>query len=315
MPDLNMSDLIFHHYPVSPFAEKMRLVMGYKNLSWKSVMIPSIMPKPDVVALTGGYRRTPILQIGADIYCDTALIADVLERLAPTPSLYPVTIIGVARTLAQWADTTLFWTAIAYTFQPAAMPGILGDITPEQMKAFGADRAAMRANATRMSLPEATGQLKEYLRRLDAMLDNDQVWLLGAEASIADFSVYHPLWFIRRVPAVAGILDGHPQLLAWMDKVAAIGHGQFEKMRSEQAIQIAATSIAASTDAIAFVDTHGIALGERVAIMPSDYAMDAVVGELTICSGNELALRRLDERAGTVVVHFPRVGYQMKRAD
>ena len=71
-----MADLILHHYPTSPFAEKVRLVLGYKNLAWKSVVIPQIMPKPDLQALTGGYRKTPVLQIGADIYCDTALIAD-----------------------------------------------------------------------------------------------------------------------------------------------------------------------------------------------------------------------------------------------
>ncbi|MDO8653017.1 MAG: glutathione S-transferase family protein [Undibacterium sp.] len=310
-----MPEIIFHHYPISPFSEKIRLILGYKKLSWKSVMIPSIMPKPDLAALTGGYRRTPVMQIGADIYCDTALIADVLERLAPVPSLYPPAIAGLAKILAQWADTTLFWTAIAYTFQPAAMPGILGDITPEQMKAFGADRAAMRANAPRISLAEATGQLKEYLHRLEDMLAGGQPWLLGKEACIADFSVYHALWFIRRVPAVAGILDAYPTLLAWMDSVAAIGHGSFEKMRSEQAIQIAQDAAPASADGVDFIDTHGIALGERVAIMPTDYAFDSVIGELVISSHNQLALRRTDERAGTVVVHFPRVGYQMKRAD
>ena len=62
-----MSELILHHYPSSPFAEKTRLMLGYKSLAWKSVIIPMIMPKPDVVALTGGYRKTPILHIGADI--------------------------------------------------------------------------------------------------------------------------------------------------------------------------------------------------------------------------------------------------------
>lgn len=307
-----MSDIIFHHYPVSPFSEKIRLIFGFKNLSWKSVMIPSIMPKPDVVALTGGYRRTPIMQIGADIYCDTALIADVLESLVPTPSLYPEPIAGLSKTLAHWADTTLFWTAIAYTFQPAAMSGILGDITPEQMKAFGADRAAMRANAPRMSLPEATGQLQEYLRRLDAMLAGGQAYLLGDQASIADFSVYHALWFIRRVPAVAGILDAHPLLLTWMDKIAAFGHGQFEKMRSAEAIELASTSTPAAVTS-SFVDTHGIALGEQVTIMPNDYALDPVQGELVICSANQLAVRRHYDRAGNVTVHFPRVGFQMKR--
>ena len=58
-----MPDLILHHYPSSPFSEKMRLVLGYKKLGWKSVVIPAIMPKPDVLALTGGYRKTPFLQV------------------------------------------------------------------------------------------------------------------------------------------------------------------------------------------------------------------------------------------------------------
>ena len=95
---------ILHHYPVSPFAEKVRLILGYKQLAWKSVIIPMIMPKPDLTALTGGYRRTPVLQIGADVYCDTALICDVLEQLAPSPTLYPSATEGAARVLAQWAE-------------------------------------------------------------------------------------------------------------------------------------------------------------------------------------------------------------------
>ena len=73
-----MAELIFHHYPNSPFSEKIRLIFGLKHLAWRSVLIPVILPKPDVVALTGGYRKTPVLQIGADIYCDSALIARVL---------------------------------------------------------------------------------------------------------------------------------------------------------------------------------------------------------------------------------------------
>ncbi|PSJ19446.1 glutathione S-transferase, partial [Halomonas sp. ND22Bw] len=78
-----MPDLILHHYATSPFSEKIRLVLGYKKLAWRSVIVPQIMPKPDVLPLTGGYRKTPFLQVGADIYCDTALICDVLEHLQP----------------------------------------------------------------------------------------------------------------------------------------------------------------------------------------------------------------------------------------
>ena len=57
------TELILHHYAMSPFAEKIRAILGYKGLSWRSVDIPVVMPKPDLTALTGGYRKTPVLQI------------------------------------------------------------------------------------------------------------------------------------------------------------------------------------------------------------------------------------------------------------
>ena len=139
-----MHPLILHHYPTSPFAEKIRLILGYKKLAWQSVIIPMIMPKPDLTALTGGYRRTPVLQIGADIYCDTALIADVLEKLAPTPSLYPSPVNGAARIVAQWADNQVFPAAMAYNFQPAGVADVFAGAPEAVVQAFVADRAAMR---------------------------------------------------------------------------------------------------------------------------------------------------------------------------
>jgi len=78
-----MTDMILHHYETSPYAEKVRLGLGLKGLAWASVEIPVIMPKPDLTALTGGYRKTPVLQIGADVYCDSQLIMRELERRHP----------------------------------------------------------------------------------------------------------------------------------------------------------------------------------------------------------------------------------------
>src|SRR6187549_2046647 len=128
-----MNDLILHNYASSPFSEKVRLILGHKKLPWKSVLVPPIMPKPDLTALTGGYRRTPVLQVGADIYCDTALIARVLERRAPQPTLFPASA-ATAPLLAQWADFTLFWSVIAYTMQPAGIAQIFQGAPPETLK-------------------------------------------------------------------------------------------------------------------------------------------------------------------------------------
>ena len=309
-----MSNIILHHYPTSPFSEKVRLILGYKKIPWQSVMIPQIMPKPDAVALTGGYRRTPFMQIGADIYCDTALICDVLEQRFPSPSLYPTDAPrGLIDTLAQWGDTTLFWQgAIGYAFQGKSMPFIFAGVPPEVPKAFAADRAAMRPNAPRVPTAESAGALRVFLQRLNSILDGKQ-YLLSSTPSLADFSVYHPLWFVRRIEPIAAILASVPNVLPWMDRMAAIGHGELSKLSSTDAIALAAASKVTASD-LPWQDEHGIAAGTAVTITPLDYAFDAVAGELVVSTANELAIRRIDDRAGEVIVHFPRVGFKLERA-
>lgn len=309
-----MPDLILHHYPTSPFGEKVRLMLAYKKLAWKSVIIPMIMPKPDVVALTGGYRKTPVLQVGADIYCDTALIADVLEHLQPEPSLYPEPSKGMGRTLAQWADSTLFWTAMAYNFQPPGLAQVFAGAPPEAAKAFAEDRLAMRSGAARMPAADATAAYKSYLRRMSDMLD-DWPFLLGTEPSIADFAAYHPLWFTRtRTPAMASVLNATPHVLEWMDRMAAIGAGEFEKFSALDAIAVAAAAAPAPLHDDVFQDDHGIVLGSRVTIRSESFGPEPTQGELVAATRLHLTLRRIDERAGLVHVHFPRIGYQLKAA-
>ncbi|TAL72022.1 MAG: glutathione S-transferase family protein [Burkholderiaceae bacterium] len=309
-----MSDLILHHYPTSPFSEKVRLILGYKKLAWKSVVVPPIMPKPDVVALTGGYRKTPFLQIGADIYCDTALICDILEHRQPTPALYPAHNKGLARVLAQWADSTLFWTAMAYNFSPAGAAQVFPGATPESMKAFAEDRAKMRVAVPRMPPPDAAAACKSYLRRLANMLE-EQPFLLGAAPCIADFAAYHPLWFTRhRTPAMAGILSATPGVLAWMDSMAALGHHDEQAFSAVDAIALAAASTPAPLKEEPFQDEHGMALGSQVTVFSDSFGPEPTQGELIAATRMHYTLRRSDERAGTVHVHFPRIGYILKKA-
>ena len=309
-----MTELILHHYPTSSFAEKTRLMLGYKKMPWKSVIIPAIMPKPDVVALTGGYRKTPVLQIGADIYCDTTLIADVLEHLQPTPALYPEPSKGMARTLAHWADNTLFWTAMAFNFQPKGRDQVFSNAPQEAARAFGEDRKAMSSGMTRLHPADAAAAYKSYLRRLSDMLD-DWPFLLGEVPCITDFAMYHPLWFTRvRTSVLADILNATPAVLDWMDRIAAIGHGTMNKFSAAQAIAAAAAATPLPLQGDIFQDEHGIALGSRVLVSSESFGREATEGELMAATRMHYTLRRTDERAGTVHVHFPRIGYSLKAA-
>jgi len=305
---MNDQTPILHHYASSPFSEKVRLMLGYKRLTWGSVIVPTVMPKPDVVALTGGYRKTPFLQIGADIYCDSALIARVLEAQQPKPTLYPADA-PLAPALAQWADSTLFWTMIPYVMQPAGAAAIFAGAPPEAMKAFRDDRAAMTTGMRRIHPTDAAAQLAGYLGWLRAALDDGRPFLFGPVPTIADFSVAHCLWFIRRAAPVAGILESHLPLNEWLDRMLGIGHGTSEKLTSGDAIALASRGGHVETQVEPGL---GYERGQGVTVTPLDYACDPVPGALVGLSRDEVVIERHDERAGTLHVHFPRTGFQIK---
>ena len=271
------------------------------------------MPKPDLTALTGGYRRTPVMQIGADIYCDTALIADVLEKIAPAPSLYPSPVNGASRIVAQWADSQVFAAAMAYNFQPAGIADVFAGVPEEGIQAFVADRAAMRGGAPRMAIGEGTSTYKSQLRRLSDML-TEHAYLMGNVPSIADFSAYHPMWFtLERAPSLSGILDATPLLKDWMTRMKAIGHGVHEKMTSEQALEVANQATPLDVTQIPFVNEHGIDLGSDVTITADSFGLEPTQGVLVAATKTRLILQRKDKRTGTVHVHFPRNGFILKK--
>jgi len=300
-----MTDIILHHYDTSPYAEKVRTGLGLKGLAWASVELPQIMPKPNLTALTGGYRKTPVLQIGADIYCDSQLIMRELERRHPTPSFYPAGR-GAADALAWWAEKTMFLPAVSIAFakRPEVLPkGFLEDRA--KFSGRNIDPVVMLA-----AVPNQLDQLRAHFDWLDQTLADGRSFLQGRAVGLSDLAAYHPVWYLRQnFGSAAPPLDGFPRLLSWAKRVAAIGHGRRSPMTSEQALDVArtATSIAkASTDA---KDPIGRKPGQVVSVTPDDTGRDPVIGELVTSSIDEIVVRRRDPAIGEVCVHFPRAGF------
>ncbi|SDG86738.1 Glutathione S-transferase [Pseudomonas benzenivorans] len=309
-----MHELILHHYPTSPFAEKARLMLGFKQLSWRSVLIPPVMPKPDLTALTGGYRKTPVLQVGADIYCDTALIARRLEAEKATPVLFPEGQEFNVASFAQWADSLVFQHAVSLVFQPESIAARFGALPPEFLKTFIADRSALFSGgqASRLPLELAQHQWPSLMGRLQQQLEREEGDFLFGEPSLADFAMAHPLWFLRGTPVTAPLVDAYPAVAAWLARVLGFGHGSLSQMSGEEAIAVAREASPAALPEDALVDPNGFQVGQRVAIAAIDYGVDAVEGELLFSGREELILRREDPRAGTLHVHFPRIGFAIK---
>lgn len=310
-----MTEPVLHHYAFSPYAEKVRTMLGFKHIAWKSVQIPAVMPKPDVVALTGGYRKTPILQIGADIYCDTALIARVLERLAPSPSLFAAGDTLAVQASAHFADTSIFGVTVPIAYQPGSgmMKLYLSDASPDYIANLGKDRAAMRQGGTARRGPvyECKGLLPGLLALVEAQFKGP--FLFGDQPCVADFSLYNALWPLWKPDDTRAILDPYPKTKKFVERMAAIGHGKSTEITSAAALEIANSSQPAPLQGAVALETGGIALGGQAQAMPVDSGLDPVKGELLSASGDEIVIRRSDPRAGTVHVHFPRFGYQLSR--
>lgn len=310
----SMSELILHHYPTSPFAEKTRLLLGFKGLSWRSVKISPVMPKPDLTALTGGYRKTPVLQIGADIYCDTALIARRLDQEKALPAFFPEGQEMIAATFAAWADSVVFQHAVSLVFQPESIAVRFGNLPQEAIKAFLADRAGFFSggSATKLTAGQARHQWPTIMARLEQQLQREEGDYLFGEPSIADFAMAHPLWFLKATPVTAPLVDNYPAVSAWLARVLGFGHGAPSEMTSEEALAIARNTTPAALPDEQFIDPNGFEVGQQVVIAATDYGIDPVAGELMFAGSEELIVRREDERGGWVHVHFPRLGFRIE---
>lgn len=309
-----MSELILHHYPTSPYAEKARLMLGFKGLSWRSVSIPPMMPKPDLTALTGGYRKTPVLQVGADIYCDTALMARRLEQEKTQPALFPQHLDAVISGFAAWADTQVFPRAVSLVFQPESAAVRFARFTEEQRQAFLADRAKLFSggNAQRVPLEQASVEWGAIMARLERQLAHAEGDFLLGEATYADFALAHCLWFLKGTPVTAPLVDLYPEAAAWVGRVLGFGHGASSELSAAEAIEIArAGTPAALPEGPA---DQGPLVGQAVEVAATDYGVEAVAGTLLYCGAEELIVQRQDPRAGTVNVHFPRLGFRVSPA-
>lgn len=304
-----MHSLILHHFDWSPFAEKARLALGLKRLAWHSVQIPMVLPKPDLMPLTGGYRKTPVLQVGADIYCDTRLIACELERRFPVPTLFPQGNRGVSLALSHWSDTAFF--------EPGA--GLSMALNAEVPASVIEDRKRfftfMDFSKLSSEVPHLLTQLRANAALIEEQLTDGRPFLLGSVPGWADISAYFPLWMARTfVPAALPLLAGNLRTAAWEARVRALGHGERTDLNGAAALEIARAATPEQAVGVSPEDPLGLRSGEQVSVTPADYGKVAVTGELVTLTLDEVAVRREERQVGLVVTHFPRLGYRIERA-
>jgi glutathione S-transferase len=303
--------IILHHFPQSPFSEKIRLIFGLKKIAWTSVEITRIMPRPELMPMTGGYRRTPVMQIGADIYCDTQCIMPELEWRFPEPTLFPEACRGLASATAMWTDKAFFQGTVNLVF------GTLADKVAQE---FIADREQLRGGkfdiaAMASAIPQMRDQYRANLQWIDAQLADGRKWMCGDQISLCDINAYMNVWYVRgSLPILDQMLAEFPATKNWEARMRAIGHGTSVEMSTAAALDIGTRATPETAELADIHDPNGRKPGDQVQVMPDDYGKIGVRGEIVALSAQHIAIRRHDPIAGEIVVHFPRAGFLVQPA-
>lgn len=305
-----MNELILHHYAFSSFSEKVRAVLGYKGLAYRSVDIPGLPPRPLLAPLTGGYRRAPVLQVGADIYCDTGLILPALERLHPARAIHSD---GVAKGLA------FAWERQMWIPTIGVLVHYIGEhIPPEFIK----DRKEgyLGIDISKAAMAPQFEQHAQCLRAqyawLKAALADGRRFLFGDAPSAADFACWQTTFLLRKnCPPEVDALLGFAPLTAWYERIVAFGHGQPSPMTPEAAFDVARHATPATvTHLDPNGDPGGLRAGCPVTVTPDDNARVPVSGTLVAASDSEVIIHRRDAQAGELHIHFPRLGFDVVAA-
>ena len=295
-----MQDIILHHYDRSSYSRKARHMLAFKGLSWKSVTIPDIMPKPDLMPLTGGYRLTPVMQIGANVYCDTDLIAAYLDVICPDPPLF-----------SQGVDPAdhsamCFWANSFFHQEVRALSG-----TGMIPQAFVEDRNKVlpfydidEEEGRRMT-PGFLSQIQARMNDLDRQLADGRPYIFGEAPLYADFSMFSKTVLFQEFPLFHSMLDELPHLNNWIHRLAQIQRGDGEPMDSKEALKVAAKAepVIPTND---YIDPVGLKLGDRLRITPAEWGMCPSEGELVYLNVKEIAIKRTSDELGSLVQHFPR---------
>jgi len=302
-----MPEFILHHYEMSPFAEKARAMLGYSGLSWQSVITREMPPRPHLADLAGGYRRIPVAQMGADVFCDTRIIASEIAALSNKPLLALENVTPAAKEFVDHTDSEVFFACILSASGWPLMRKVINHMAWSEIALFFWDRIKMgRSMAVPVvSAKQAPVIVKGQLNRLEGMLTKD--FLFGDEPCHADFSAYHGLWFIRDLGEKKTV-NAYPNTTAWMNRMKAFGRGPNTALTIEQSLQVAN---ATQPRPVADAERQDPLLGKRVQIAPSDYAQVPTEGVLVGSTPQRWILARETPATGTVHVHFPKQGFAL----
>tara|TARA_E500000075_G_scaffold53691_1_gene48295 strand:- start:7 stop:939 length:933 start_codon:yes stop_codon:yes gene_type:complete len=308
MINMASTTLILHQYDISPFSQKAQKMMGLKGLSWQSVEMPMIAPKPDVEALTGGYRGTPVLQIGRDVFIDNWMIARALDDFDSNgPAINAQ---GGLREAALYAWGERLFTPLLHAALAAYQSEWDADFLADRKQVFpDVDFDTLAADDL-----DRRSQVRSYLGTVESQLGLGQDFLGGVQADGWDIHVWGMVWMIHSaLPALMPIVGTLPRLTDWYERMSALGTGDREDVEIDVAWQALKDGPARSLPKTSAQEPLAQWVGEAVDISAGSADRGSASGRLLAVDQEQVVLGVEPISGESAQVWFPRFGYHLKQ--
>lgn len=303
------SPIILHQYDISPFSQKAQKMLGLKGLAWQSVEMPMIAPKPHVEALTGGYRGTPVMQIGGDVYVDNWMIAEALDHVSPEAP--HINARGPLSDGAIYAWGERLFTPLLHSALAAYKDQWDADFLADRKRVFPeVDFDALEVHDT-----ERLSQIRAYLGAINAELNQREGFLGGERADSWDIHAWGLVWMIKSaLPEVSQFVDCFPALMQWYERMTQIGTGTREDAEIDVAWRALKLSEKRTLPPSELDEPLNEWLGRSVRVLPDSADRGGSQGRLAAV-GHEQAVLVVEPLPGIEAqVWFPRFGYHIRES-
>ena len=288
---------------MSPYSEKLRVAMSASGISWQSVVVPEQPPRALLDTLIGGYRRIPVLQVGARFYCDTRLAFEALHSGDSSASHLD----DSDEAFREWAESEIFFAVFSVCSLSQQLRFLYQQVGLAGAIRFVRDRVRMMKNATITPLGRkyAAVQINRYVADLEKRLTSAP-FLSGDSPGYLDFCCYHPLWMICHLDNAASS-RWPPSVTAWVGRIRALGDRVGAGVSLEGVLESISCDDTQPHEAVA----EPYLPGDRVSVAPTDYARDETVGELLVLNRERIVISRVLHSGQSIYLHFPRDGFDL----
>lgn len=334
------SPIILFTYPESVIGRRMDWYLTLRGIPYVHCTVDNKMPRPVLARLNVQYRRIPVLAIGRDIYCDSRVQMDTLEKLwtdSPRLGADPQNEKerfqrGVEKLMETFAfDGGLFWRTASL---------IPPDTTLVHDPKWLDDREEMTgrrftAEGQKAGLTDGLASTRMHLQLVEeCLLGDGRAFIAGEKPGLGDVHLGWAFDWMLRPKERIGMRHAYPDLLnerkyprvfAWIERInkaveeARERSGPLKVLNDKDVVKTIEESGYYEPAHLAFdnEDPTGLKEGQETDIYPTDMASGFVHrdrGKLIGLTVNSVTVQTKTMDGVEVRIHYPRQNIKVAKA-